>query len=572
MSSSAIAANIVAWTIQTAIVVAIASVALWAARVRTAGVTYTFWRAVAVLCLVLPWIQPYQRRTSSTTAAFVFDAAAGVTGRSTAPALSNSHLGVATIALVVLAGGALLRLTWLVVGVVKLRHLRRAGTEGAAPMGEDLQRTLGTRADIRYVPSLEHPVTFGLAKPIVLLPNAVRFQSADVQRAVAGHELIHVRRRDWFWLLVEEIGVSLMWFHPAAWWLASRIQLAREEVVDELTILLTGRRKAYVEALLAFSDSTSVVPTAAFARRRHLIRRIALISTEDSMSSKRIVFSCAVMALVVVGGAWRAVAAFPLRAGTVQMTQLAAGPGPLELRAHGVTPENPVPRRVHYEAPTVPDIVETSSAKITLKITVDDAGGVAEARPTAIAVRGADFTISVEDGDLHDLHAMIDKQMSAYSAQRIMPPDVAWKARKTVTAVIDSAMTSVKAWRYDPPAQAPLTFAVSLVYGDPGSLPASNGEKALRIGGGIEPPKKIVDVRPVYPPEARAAGIKGVVILEARIDAEGNVEDARVLKSVDTQIDQAAIDAVRQWKFTPTLMNGEPTAVIMTVTINFTLE
>ena len=169
-------------------------------------------------------------------------------------------------------------------------------------------------ADIRFAPELQQPVTFGVRRPLVLLPDGLRTQSPDIQRAVIGHELLHVKRRDWAWLIVEEMAVCLFWFHPASWWLASRIQCAREEVVDELAILLTGRRKTYVEALLAFSDATSVVPTAAFARRRHLFRRIALVSKEDVMSSRRIVATCAAMALIVGMGCWFSVSAFPLKA------------------------------------------------------------------------------------------------------------------------------------------------------------------------------------------------------------------------------------------------------------------
>jgi TonB family protein len=210
----------------------------------------------------------------------------------------------------------------------------------------------------------------------------------------------------------------------------------------------------------------------------------------------------------------------------------------------------------------VPGIPETASAKVTLKITVDDAGVVAEARPTAIVVRSAAFDISAA-GD--NLYAAIDRQTSSMTA------DVAWNARKAATAVMNSAMTSVEAWRYDPPAQAPLTFSVSVVYGEPEPTPSTD-EKALRVGGGIAPPMKIRDVRPVYPPEALAAGIEGVVILETKIGADGSVEEARVLKSVDKQIDQAAIDAVRQWKFDPTLMNGQAVPIIMTVAINFTKQ
>jgi protein TonB len=569
MSPAVTIANLLAASGQTAVVVALATTVLWILRVRTPGVSYAFWRAVAALCLVLPWIQPYRRITGTSNASVALGAALDAARQSTVSALSSAPVDLATIALFVIAGGALLRLAWLVVGIVKLRHLRREGTKPDGPIDTDLQHTLGTRAEVRYVPSLDHPVTFGLANPIVLLPDSLRCQSSDMQRAVVGHELIHVRRRDWLWLLVEEIALCLVWFHPAAWWVASRIQQAREEVVDELTVLLTARRKVYVEALLAFSDSTSVVPTAAFARRRHLLRRIALISTEDSMSSRRIVASCAVMALVLPVGAWRAISAFPLHAGTVQMTQLATGPGPLERRAHAVTPENPVPRRVHYEEMVVPDIAKAVSGKIVLKITVDTAGAVAEARATEITAKGKEFAFGIA-GD--NLAAKIEGTVSMSSSDT----NLAQTIRETLVALVDSAVTSVKGWRYDPPAQAPLTFGVAIRFGDapkemifaPAPPP---DEKALHVGGVIKPPVKIRDVRPAYPPDALAAGIKGVVILEARIDADGNVETARVIKSIP-ELDQAAIDAVKQWKFEPILMNGVPTPVIMTVTIEFKPE
>jgi protein TonB len=82
---------------------------------------------------------------------------------------------------------------------------------------------------------------------------------------------------------------------------------------------------------------------------------------------------------------------------------------------------------------------------------------------------------------------------------------------------------------------------------------------------------KTRDVRPVYPPEAQAQGIGGVVIIEARIGVDGRVEAARVLKSIPL-LDEAALDAVKQWEFMPTLLNGVPSPIIMTLTINFTLE
>jgi protein TonB len=93
----------------------------------------------------------------------------------------------------------------------------------------------------------------------------------------------------------------------------------------------------------------------------------------------------------------------------------------------------------------------------------------------------------------------------------------------------------------------------------------------VRVGGDIKEPKKIKDVKPVYPQIAQTAKVQGIVIIEATIGKDGSVKDAKVLRSVPL-LDQAALDAVRQWKFTPTLLNNVPVEVVMTVTVNFTLN
>lgn len=92
----------------------------------------------------------------------------------------------------------------------------------------------------------------------------------------------------------------------------------------------------------------------------------------------------------------------------------------------------------------------------------------------------------------------------------------------------------------------------------------------LRVGGNIRAPAKLRHVAAVYPPEAQQAKISGVVIIEATIGPDGLVYEAKVLKSIPL-LDQAAIDSVRQWEFEPTLLNGAPVPVIMTVTVNFAL-
>jgi protein TonB len=116
-----------------------------------------------------------------------------------------------------------------------------------------------------------------------------------------------------------------------------------------------------------------------------------------------------------------------------------------------------------------------------------------------------------------------------------------------------------------------------VVGGIPGGVPAEAPPPPppppppVRVGGAIQAPKKIKDQNPTYPPIAQSARVQGVVILEATIGPDGRVQDVRVLRSIPL-LDAAAIEAVRQWVYTPTLLNGVPVPVIMTVTVNFTLR
>ncbi len=119
------------------------------------------------------------------------------------------------------------------------------------------------------------------------------------------------------------------------------------------------------------------------------------------------------------------------------------------------------------------------------------------------------------------------------------------------------------------------------VRGEPGGVPGGEvkgveGGEALpldtvRALGGIKPPQLIKRVRPVYPEMARQAGVEGTVILEVTTDIYGRVANIRVLKSVPL-LDQAAIDAVKQWIYEPLIIDGQPKGVIFTVTVDFKLR
>ena len=100
--------------------------------------------------------------------------------------------------------------------------------------------------------------------------------------------------------------------------------------------------------------------------------------------------------------------------------------------------------------------------------------------------------------------------------------------------------------------------------------PPPAAAKPVRVGGDIREPRKVVDVTPEYPQFAARAHVEGIVIIEATIDPRGRVVNATVLRGVPV-LDEAALEAVRKWVYTPTLLNGVPTPIIMTVTLRFRL-
>ena len=130
-----------------------------------------------------------------------------------------------------------------------------------------------------------------------------------------------------------------------------------------------------------------------------------------------------------------------------------------------------------------------------------------------------------------------------------------------------------------PPPSASLPVSAGVANGVPGGVVGGTGSAAafgppppaapVRIGGGLQAPALVKKVAPVYPPLAKAARIPGSVVVEAQVARTGEVESVHVVKS-DGQFDEAAVNAVRQWRYKPLLLNGEPTPFILDVTVSFT--
>ncbi len=160
----------------------------------------------------------------------------------------------------------------------------------------------------------------------------------------------------------------------------------------------------------------------------------------------------------------------------------------------------------------------------------------------------------------------------------VRPADVAVADPSVAPLVAPDRISEEPAWQRDPIATA--NDGPNLLAGIDGGVdtlepppppPVDRPPTLVRVGGEVRPPAKIHDAAPMYPAIAQSARVQGIVIIQATIGVDGQVIDATVLRSVPL-LDEAALVAVRQWRYTPTRLNGAPVAVVMTVTVNFTLR
>jgi len=151
------------------------------------------------------------------------------------------------------------------------------------------------------------------------------------------------------------------------------------------------------------------------------------------------------------------------------------------------------------------------------------------------------------------------------------PPPPPQAGRRDVGAMLDMAKSLQERGLWDE-AERVLEQALAEIRAKRVMSAVADAGGPLRIGGDIKEPRLLRRVEPKYPQEAMQAKLQGTVIIEATIDTAGRVVDARVLRAVAPILEEAALAAVRQWVYEPTMVNGVPVAVMMTVTVNFALR
>ena len=381
MTTSMWLRDILSYGLQLATIVAAGGALAAAFGMREPRVMLAYWRTVLMVCLLLPVCQPWLQTVPVVVGSAVVQAGeAAPSSEAPAAALPHASWSLGSLVLFALAAGVALRALWLTVGAWTLGRLRRS----AAPLVplpaafSQAEERLGVHADVYVSDRIAGPVTFGLIHPVVIVPPSVVTMPHHVQEAIACHELLHVRRRDWVFEVLEEVVRTLFWFHPGIWWLIGRIQLSREQVVDQAAIQLMKSRDRYLDALLVVAlnkSPISLVPAPLFLRRRLLKKRVAQIMQETTMTTRRLIASLTASTAALALAATVAVRSFPLEAQGQEVAVQEASGGPIQIVKGGE-------HLLHASLPEYPRraIEQRVQGDVLLDIVTDDRGEVSDAR------------------------------------------------------------------------------------------------------------------------------------------------------------------------------------------------
>lgn len=521
--------NLAAHWLQACVLSAAAAALAGALRLRHPRVRLIFWQTVFALVLALPLLQRWEPQLPLPLPA---DGAVPAT-------LALTRVGAEAIptwwwphwTLLIVGAGIAARIGWIALGLVRLRHMRRLPAIEAdwSEEFEVAMRELAVSASLRRS-DRKGPLNFGATRPVIVLPSSFSTLDRSARRAVALHELMHVRRRDWLVAFLEEILLALVWFHPWSWWMRAQIRLAREEIVDREVVARLGSREAYAACLLSLAgyDLAGIQPGVALLRQRELRHRLDTLFQEVAMTPVRLVATIGLLGSVLTGVAVSAASAFPFTATAAGTTGLEQAPSRRILQL--VPPE--YPRAAQDDGIT---------GTVAVEVTVNAAGDV------------SGFNVTGGPTALHDSTVTAVRQ---------------WKFDRAGTADVILVEVGYQLAVRDGRRIPGWSFTLRNREAAAGGAPST---KPFRAGGDVKPPRLLKGVKAIYSDEAKAARVQGVVHLEATIGLDGTARDVKVLRSIPL-LDAAAVDAIRQSTFEPGTRNGVAVPVVIEYAVQFLLK
>jgi TonB family protein len=464
------------------------------------------------------------------------------------PASWPRDVSLQTIASTAWVAGAALSAIVLLIGLGRLLWLcvrARPLAAGSWPrIAGDLAREYQLGRPVRLLET-DHPsllVTCGLLRPVVIIPHAAQSWSDERIGVVLRHELAHVRRGDWIVQLAAEVLRVAYWFNPLVWLACTRLRDESEHACDDEVLSGGVDAPEYATHLLEVArllrlSSAPHLPAPAIAHSSRLERRFRAmldahtVRTPATRSFRFITAAALLTATVVVAGAQ-------------------SGPSVLSGMVIDAT------------GSPVPDAAVTLTSKASgakFEVKTDGAG-----KYQFVPLPADDYLLEAAYPGLKK--GATDIRLSGASVSHIFALSLG-TLQETITVVGGSDASRIDVVRkVGAPSVVERDMERQAFQRDLDTCVASNE------GGRVRPPRKIKDVRPVYPQHLQAAGVGGAVVLSATIGTDGLVKDTQVVKSVQPELDAAAIDAVKQWRFDGTLLNCVPSEVSMTVTLNFSVK
>ena len=468
-------------------------------------------------------------------------------------------------------------------------------------------------AQLRVPPaSHQTPMVAGVLRPVILLPESLLTGAPEPLRAVLAHEVAHLRRRDTLVNLLLRVVAIPIAYHPATAFLHRRIQHARELLCDAVAARALPSPAAYAHVLLTLAQQlihsgsdTSHSAVGLFARtskplhKNHLEERIMNLVTPPTplpLASRALrlaagvaLFAAAAFTVTSVRLTPAVLAAAPQASPSAPQSAPAV-PAPTEVQPSFKparrTP-SPVLAKDSQQPATELDQAASELRNPQLQRDLDAAATVdtAEMRKQLEAAReqlraamraqlnSPEFKRQIADASAAAARAALEsesyrKQLDELKKQLNSPEFKQQIKAATEQAVRAHSMTPEEVTRLvaESKAQAMLGQALAL-----NSAAAQQEPAPQRVSAGVMAGQVLSKVQPVYPPEAKAAGITGSVILHAIIGKDGMISSLQLVSGPDV-LAKAAWDAVKQWTYQPYLLNGQPTAVDTTITINFSMN